>query len=109
MLPLFQETFSEMEELVEEANIFRNPYEYKKLKNYYSNGKKEVRMGCVLCPYKDGDYYLFLKKHYELRYLYCNLLRVIASAKNIIRSGREYYYYNEEFTPKSHPEWKFIM
>jgi hypothetical protein len=115
--PIFNLTYQDLISLVKgyEKPIKVNPYdlEYGNLFNPDPEvPKKEVRFGCVYCPYKRPDYYELLKKTFPEAYWYCHLLRTIASASNIIEEGREYYWWSAEFTPreiKKHPEWDKLM
>jgi len=110
VMPLFHETFEEMEKLVEDSGLIRNPYEieYKTLPQY-ENQKKEVRMGCIICPFKTIDYYAFLKENFLGRYFLAHFLRLIGSVRNLAQGKSEYYYYDEHDCPKKRWDLLNIM
>ncbi len=111
LYPVFDKTFEDLKEIVRHSGLEQNPYdlEYEKLNEAYRLKKKEVRLGCTICMYKGPDYYIYLRDEAPDRYYYCMLIRLIASARNIIKEGREYFYWDEAHTPKKHPEWRELM
>jgi hypothetical protein len=56
----------------------------------------EERFGCIICPYRPLEYYRSLARNYPWEYFYCMSIRLVASAKNIITEGREYWYEGKE-------------
>ncbi|MFX1453750.1 MAG: hypothetical protein ACFFDB_00110 [Promethearchaeota archaeon] len=107
-LPIFDMRFEEMKKIFENSGLRQNPYEldYVKLKDDFYSGKKEVRMGCIMCPFKDILYYKFLRDNFPDRYFYANMMRVVASAKNIIRSNKEYFYFDKDHISKKYRDYK---
>ncbi|NHI92093.1 MAG: hypothetical protein EAX96_06285 [Candidatus Lokiarchaeota archaeon] len=129
-LPIHGFNYKEISELINSSGLREFPYNIE----YDSNPKDqkqvrttEIRYGCIWCPFKDGSYYLTLKKKFPIGYFYCHLLRTIASAKSIISSLKEkkeltendltfheipikeYFWWDSEHTPKNRPEWECIM
>ena len=92
--PIFHLSFSDLVEIINEA---------------YREAKKEIRLGRIMCMFKQGDYYKFLFDNYPDRYYYCRIIKTIASTKNLIKENRECNKYSESDTPKKHPEWKNIF
>ena len=111
MYPIFHLGFNDLIKIISDSQLTINPYdlEYKDLNEVYRETKKEVRLGCIMCMFKQGDYYKFLFDNYPDRYYYCRMIKTIASTKNLIKENREYNKYNENDTPKKHPEWKNIF
>jgi hypothetical protein len=112
--PLFHESYFDMLYLIRNSGkkIKTNPYdvEYNML---FQPGtdvpQHENRFGCVYCPYKAGDYYILLKEKFPEAYYFCNFLRLVGSARTILKGEKEYYWWDERHTPKTHPEWSKIM
>lgn len=112
--PMFYESFQDMLDIVKnsEKKIRKNPYDLE-YGGLYNPGlevpKVENRFGCFWCPYKTGDYYILLKEKFPEAYYLCHFLRLIGSARTILKENREYYWWDEKHTPKTHPEWMKIM
>ena len=90
--PIFHLSYQELKELANSIEIKRNPYE-KRYREFIYGEKGEVLFGCILCPYKSEGFYKQLQKEYSEVYYFARLLMLLASAKNLITEGREYYYF----------------
>lgn len=99
-LPLYEETPDQMLKIIAKSPIKLedNPFE-KEHPLAYTQSKEpeklpniEERFGCIICPYRHLSYYESLFNHNPYEYFYCMSIRLIASAKNIISEGREYWY-----------------
>ena len=88
---------SQMKELIRSCGLMLNPYmtDFNSLYNDPNTDTPtvETRFGCTMCPHKNAEYYIYLKEHFPLRYEYANFLRLVGSARSIIRDNREYFYY----------------
>jgi 3'-phosphoadenosine 5'-phosphosulfate sulfotransferase (PAPS reductase)/FAD synthetase len=97
--PIFSETPDDMTRIIRECGvpIRRNPFEQKYdifyQEEFVEVTEKEYRYGCILCPYKGKKYYEDLRDNHPDLYYYCQLLRLLGSARKIMKKGAEYHYY----------------
>jgi len=59
----------------------------------YEGKKKKLRFGCSLCPYKTEGFYKLLKDRHPEIYYYARFLKLLGSARNLVKEGKEYYYF----------------
>ena len=98
--PIYDITPEHMQKIINSSKIpiKNNPFEQEHNISYEKEiiaAEKEQRFGCIICPYKQISYYKDLMQNYPFQYFYCMSIRLIASAKNILREGREYWYDRE--------------
>jgi hypothetical protein len=100
-LPLYDETPKQMAQIIAKAPLplMENPFEKDHPLAYQALdveteeiAEVEERFGCIICPYRHLDYFRSLGQKYPWEYFYCMSIRLVASAKNIITEGREYWY-----------------
>jgi hypothetical protein len=104
-LPLYDETPKQMNQIIAKAPLplMENPFEKEHPLAYQALeveteeiAEVEERFGCIICPYRPLEYYRSLARNYPWEYFYCMSIRLVASAKNIITEGREYWYEGKE-------------
>jgi hypothetical protein len=104
-LPLYSETPKQMKQIIAKAplHLEENPFEREHPLAYQALDIEtdeipeiEERFGCIICPYRPLEYFRNLARKYPWEYFYCMSIRLIASAKNIINEGREYWYEGKE-------------
>ena len=90
--PIFHLSYEDLKALVDPFQLKPNPYEtmYRK---FNEDKDKEVRFGCSLCPYKTEGFYKLLKEEHPEIYYYARLLKLLGSARNLVKGGEEYHYF----------------
>ncbi|MHA1454866.1 MAG: hypothetical protein ACTSR5_02615 [Promethearchaeota archaeon] len=77
--------------MVDPLNLKKNPYDV--MYREYEGKKKKLRFGCSLCPYKTEGFYKLLKDRHPEIYYYARFLKLLGSARNLVKEGKEYYYF----------------
>lgn len=105
-LPLYWESPKVMQQIIARSPIplNENPFEKEHPLAYVAIEEDtpelvpetEERFGCIICPYRLPEYYKNLYRNWPWEYFYCMAIRLVASARNIITEGREYWYEGKE-------------
>jgi len=90
--PIFHLSYEDLKALVDPLHLEPNPYETM-YREFNKDKDQEVRFGCSLCPYKTEGFYKLLKAEHPDIYYYARFLKLLGSAKNLVREGKEYHYY----------------
>ena len=89
---IYHFTYEQLKALVDPLPLKTNPYEMM-YRDFNKEEKKEQRFGCSLCPYKTEGFYKLLKDQHPEIYYYVRFLKLLGSAKNLVKEGKEYHYF----------------